>query len=158
MPDSTLRVLFICTGNTCRSPMAEALARKTLADRLGCEPGELVSRGYRVLSAGVAAGDGDAASGEAVEAVRTLGASLDEHRSQLLGVDLVAQADELIAMTRGHLLAILTRYPAIGGTMRLLGGVGGDVNDPIGGPPEMYVACAAKIHEYVERLSKELVR
>jgi L-threonylcarbamoyladenylate synthase len=101
---------------------------------------------------------GDAPTPEAVDVLRDLGSDLSSHRSQPLALDLVARADHLVAMTRSHLAAILTRYPVIGGAMRLLCGAEGDLDDPIGGDREVYVACARTIRRHLDRLIGEMVR
>ena len=95
-------VVFVCTGNTCRSPLAEGLFKARLAGRLGCTAAELPERGFHVLSAGMAAMSGGPAADEAVAVARSYGADLTGHRSRPLAPDLAAQADYLIAMTRGH--------------------------------------------------------
>jgi protein-tyrosine phosphatase len=141
------RVVFVCTGNTCRSPLAEALCKKRLAARLGCSVDELPARGFLVLSAGLAAMMGGEAAPEAVETARELGADLAGHRSQPLTRELLAQADHVIAMTRGHLRA-LAGQP--GPAPRLLAPE--DIPDPIGGPPEVYRECARRIEAALEEL------
>ena len=81
---SPYTIVFVCTGNTCRSPLAEALFKKKLADRLGCPVEELSRRGFLVISAGLAAMMGAAAADEAVEAAQDYGADLSGHLSRPL--------------------------------------------------------------------------
>ncbi len=138
-------ILFVCTGNTCRSPLAEALCRRLLAERLGCAVQELPRRGYVITSAGLATGGGEPATSEAVEVAREHGADLSQHQSQPLSLELLAAADHVIAMTRGHLRALTAHTTDGGGTLRLLMADGSDVADPIGGPGEVYRACAEQI-------------
>jgi len=77
-------ILFVCTGNLCRSPMAAGIAKRYLADRLGVDEAQLQRAGYRVLSAGTAALEGTPASPEAVEVMKELGIDISSHRSQAL--------------------------------------------------------------------------
>src|SRR5262249_12973503 len=113
-------ILFVCTGNTCRSPLAEGLSKKLLADRLGGAVEELRARGYWVLSAGVAAYGGGPATAESVEVATELGADLGAHRSRPINPQLLAAADDVIAMTRAHADALAARYAGVGPTVRLL--------------------------------------
>jgi len=120
-------ILFVCTGNTCRSPMAEYLFRA----RLGPESD------WRAESAGVAAVAGRSASPEAVEALRERGIDLTPHRSRPLTQALAESAALIIAMTEGHAQEIRDRFPAVRDRVRLLTSFGvvpqePDIPDPIG--------------------------
>ena len=75
-----LRIAFACTGNTCRSPMAEGLLKKQLADHIGCAVDKIDGEGFRVVSAGTYAVDGAPATPEAVEAMAELGIDIQSHR------------------------------------------------------------------------------
>ena len=145
------RVLFVCTGNTCRSPMAKALCRRLLADTLGCALEELAERGYEVDSAGMAAHAGSEASPEAAVIVRQRGSDLARHRSQPLTVDLLARADHLFLMTYDHLRMLRSVRGLVGPMPQLLSPEGEDVTDPIGHPEEVYVECADQIEEMLKR-------
>jgi protein-tyrosine phosphatase len=123
-----------------------------LADRLGCEPDELETRGFTVRSAGVAALPGDVASPAAVEAARELGADLSAHQSRPVNPELLAAATHVVAVTRGHAAALMMRYPRVGPEPDLLCGPDDDLPDPIGGDLETYRACARAIRGHLERL------
>ena len=154
-PPPVRSILFVCTGNTCRSPLAEALCKRMLADRLGCSPAELPSRGYVVRSAGVAALPGDVASGLAAVVGQEFGADLSEHRSRPLNSELLAEATDVVAMTRSHALAVTMRYPGAGPTPTLFCGDDPDLDDPIGGELEVYRNCARTIERHLDRLIRE---
>jgi protein-tyrosine phosphatase len=153
---SVCLIVFVCTGNTCRSPLSEALFKKQLADRLGCPPEALPQRGFFVLSAGLAAMMGGGAAAEAVAVAREFGADLSGHASRPLSADLAAQADYLIAMTRGHLLALAAQFPRSGVRPRLLSPEGDDVADPIGCEEPVYRECARQVWRHLEALVNEL--
>lgn len=151
------RVVFVCTGNTCRSPMAGALCQRLLADTLGINVGDLTAAGFEIASAGMAAAEGDPASIEAVEVAQSFGADLSGHRSQPLNMELVDRADHLLTMTTGHLRMLQSLRLPVGPEPQLLSIHGDDVSDPIGGPLEMYRACAEQIRRCLrERLPQIL--
>jgi protein-tyrosine-phosphatase len=143
-------VLFVCTGNTCRSPLAEAVCKRLLADRLNCAPDELAGRGFHVNSAGVMAYPGEAASEGAVIAGGEMGADLAAHRSRPVNPELLANATHVVAMTRGHLAVLTVRFPSVGPPAVVLAD-GHDIPDPIGGELDEYRACARLIADHLDR-------
>jgi protein-tyrosine phosphatase len=148
-------VVFVCTGNTCRSPMAEAICKRLLADRLGCTPDELPARGWVIASAGLAAMDGMPAAREAVEAVRVHGGDLSAHSSRPLDEDLVGRADVLFGMTHGHVEPLREALASHSVEVRLLSADGDDIHDPIGQPAAAYEACARQMRGCIEKLLAE---
>ena len=142
---ASCRIVFICTGNTCRSPLAAALCRKLLANRLGCSQAELAGRGFVVQSAGLAAIFGAEATPEAVAVATAHGADLGEHKSQSLSLEMLVWADHLLTMTQGHLRLLECLELEVGPRPRLLSPQGIDVDDPLGGGPEVYQACADQL-------------
>lgn len=133
-------IVLVCTGNTCRSPMAETLLREQLRQKLGSEDA------VRVLSAGVAAGMGSGASPQAVEVMGARNLDLTGHSSRPLDDAVMNVADLVLTMTRGHRAAILTAWPNMQDHVHTLRRDGGDISDPVGMPVEVYESCAEQIN------------
>ena len=142
-------VLFVCTGNTCRSPMAEGIAKRLLAEMKRVPIDQLEAAGVRVRSAGTMTGGGSAASPEAVEAMKQVGIDINQHTSSALTEDLIQDADAIYTMTDSHRQGVLMLSPsAAEKTQRLDPAT--DVMDPIGGPLELYKQTAEMIRKGVE--------
>jgi protein-tyrosine phosphatase len=153
---NVVSILFVCTGNTCRSPMAEAIARKMLADRLSVKDADLESRGYRVVSAGTAAGRGGAATEEAEQAVRAFGADLSRHESRPVSVAMVEESDRVYVMTERHRKVLVEWMPEHSAKIQLLDPRGVDIDDPVGAPLALYRDCARQIHESLKIRLEEI--
>lgn len=139
-------MLFVCTGNTCRSPMAEAIARSV---------GRAIGAGVESQSAGVGALAGAGVSPEAVKAVRGLGLDPPAGRARPLSAGIIASADEIYVMTRAHQRAVLSLDPSAASKTRLLDPAGRDVPDPIGSPQERYDEVARALRTMIERRLQE---
>ena len=127
-------ILFICTGNTCRSPMAAAMARKM---------------GLQAESAGLSAFPGMPATPQAIRAAYRHGADLTEHRAQLVDEKLIARADTICPMTRSHALSLLARFPGCAGKIippEL------EIPDPYGGDDATYESCIQSLIEMVGKM------
>jgi len=144
-------VLFVCTGNICRSPMAEGLFRRALRGR----------NEFRVLSAGVGAVDGLPPSEYAVRALRDLGVDISKQRSRMLTAELVHQADYIFGMTHSHVDAITLLYPQAAEKTFLLrefdetlDSYENDISDPIGGSYDVYLSCRDQIEQGIASMLK----
>lgn len=153
---ATAAILFVCTGNTCRSPMAEGICRQMLAKRFGCSAEELTQRGVVIQSAGTLGYAGGRASPEAIEVCRRMGIDISQHRSHGLSPELIHPADYIFVMAAQHLEAVRAMSPADVSKAVLLNPEG-DIADPLGGTLADYEAAAATITRALERRLTEVV-
>ena len=144
-------ILFICTGNVCRSPMAEALFRRAVSGR-----GE-----FRVLSAGLGAMDGQPPTPHSVRAMDELGVDISAQRSRMLTTELVREADLILGMTHSHVDTVVLLYPPAAEKTFLLREFDEtlepyekDISDPIGGSYPVYVECRDQIEQGIVSLLK----
>lgn len=144
-----MHITFVCTGNTCRSPVAEAIARRAIAER--------GMAGVTVGSAGTAAIDGAAASVGARRTAAEAGLSLDGHRSAPLTEEVVAASALVLCMDGSH----LWRARELGGGPECLlladmAGESGEVGDPFGGSDEIYRATLRELERLVHGVLKNV--
>ena len=144
-------ILFVCTGNICRSPMAEGLLRHALRGR----------DDFRVRSAGVGAMDGLAPSEHAKRALKEIGIDISRQRSQMLSASLVTEADYIFGMTHSHVDAITLLYPQAAEKTFLLRefdetleNYEKDISDPIGQSYQVYQNCRDQIEQGIASIMK----
>lgn len=140
-----MTILFVCTGNTCRSPMAMALFRLKGTD-------------VKAESAGIFAQNGQPASAEAVIACQKLGADLSGHKSRRITPEIIADADIIAAMTASHKFQLL-----LNGcpqekifTLSELTDILGDIPDPFGQSQEIYDQTARILLKHIDVLALKL--
>jgi len=147
-----MRILFVCTGNTCRSPLAEAIARRMLA--------ESGKDNITVESAGTQAWDGSPASDEALLVGVERNLDLSEHRSRLLTPEIIQANDLILAMSPVHLAAVKQMDPSA--NVYLFGGYGaGDesghsIADPFGGNLDDYRSTADELEEELKGILERI--
>lgn len=160
IPPALLKnVLFVCTGNTCRSPLAEVLFRDLVKDRAD----------FKVGSAGVGAFSGQPASRYSAALAGEKGLDLSRHQSRAVTVDLVESATHIVAMSRSHVAAILSDYPEADDKIYLISEFaaddrlrGRDLADPFGGDLAEYRHTLEQLEKmlpsvlaYIEQTWKE---
>ena len=153
---SQIQFLFVCTGNTCRSPMAEGIFRKYLAEKLQCNVDGLDKMGYKVSSAGIIGSVGYPASAEAVTACAAKGVDIKAHRNKGLSRELIEASDIIFAMEQIHRDRVIILDPKAANKCFLLAGNTG-IPDPIGQPQQSYDKCGNLIEKAVQKRISELV-
>ncbi len=152
---SRFKILFICTGNTCRSPMAEGALRALLEGRN--------IDTIEVMSAGTAVAPGSPATMYAAEAVKTWNADISRHKARPLSPELIEEADLILVMTPNHYHAVMTMVPEADEKTFLLkkypdaGEEGEGVADPIGGSLDQYNQTFLEIGEELGRILPDLI-
>ena len=140
--------LFVCSGNTCRSPMAAAIGNAEIAARLPKPIAALGAPGLLALSAGISVSAGAPMTAEAQQALQTIGVPVPPHSARNLTVELAHQVDKIFCMTQAHRNAVVTMVPAMAAKTQCLD-PNGDVDDPIGKGATAYLNCAERIHSLV---------
>jgi tRNA threonylcarbamoyl adenosine modification protein (Sua5/YciO/YrdC/YwlC family) len=158
LEDAARILLFVCTGNLCRSPLAAALAARDLAAAAGCAPSDLPARGWAALSAGTGAVPGRPATPETVAEGTRRGADLSRHRSRPLTPTLVDRADRIWVMEAAQRRTLLAFAAEAGPRVATLAPSGADVPDPFGRGAEAYSRTADLIERAVAERVKELLK
>ncbi len=150
MDQLNIRVLFVCTGNTCRSPMAEGLTRAWEQRR--------TPNGLTVLaeSAGVAAGQEYPASEQTIEVLRERGIDLGAHRSKMITPEMIDRADVVLTMTPSHAQAVMEIAPGSAYKVFPLDPLH-PIGDPIGQPIEVYREVADQLETLIDARLKEII-
>lgn len=153
-----MRVCFVCTGNTCRSPMAAAVANALAAKQLEAFPETVRSRlspAVEAISAGLAAAEGEPIAKNAILALEAAGVpplpeqDYHAHVARSLTPELAAQCDRIVGLSGSHVMGLLMQYPQFAGRIT---GMPKEISDPWGQDLSVYEACLAEITEGVKAL------
>ena len=153
-----LRVCFVCTGNTCRSPMAQAVANALARETVNALPEAVRASAVppvAAFSAGLYACDGEPIAANAVKALERAGvepspnADYHKHTAHTLTAEEVDRYDLLVGLGGGHVMELMMRYPAA--AQRIVG-MPQSISDPWGGDLDVYTACLEEITRGVREL------
>lgn len=142
-----MNILFVCTGNTCRSPMAAGLMNKVAVEK---------NLDVRIESAGLFANEGENASSEAIIAMHSFGVDLTGHHAQMINEELIEKSDLILTMTPAHKMV----FEGVAGdktyTLCEYAGIDGDIDDPFGGDVDDYIKTAEEIQKAVLNVAKRI--
>ena len=157
MSENPFRVLFVCSGNSCRSPIAEGLLRMKLPSRLQTE--------VEIQSAGTLGINGMPATDHAISMVEELGSDIHGHRSQGVTHELISRTDLVLAMAGEHIAFLQRHFPSYRENFFLLRRFANDhppadpdIADPVGMSKAIYRNCAQLIAEELDRVLPAIVK
>lgn len=149
-----MKIVFVCTGNTCRSSMADVLARNWL--RINAPQ----NTNTQVTSAGVAAFSGSPASQQAIQVMAERGLDLSYHKARQFSGELLEHSDIVFTVTANHRRALAAKFPQAAAKIHVLaefaGFTGVDIADPFGQSVDVYRKCAAQMEELIDRAFNKL--
>ncbi|NMA86582.1 MAG: low molecular weight protein arginine phosphatase [Tissierellia bacterium] len=148
-----MNILFVCTGNTCRSPMAQGILEDMAKEK---------GLGIVVKSAGVYALDGSNASVNAIRALREDNIDISNHRASIVHRDLIEEADLILTMGKSHKDILVSKYGFAQDKIHILNefiyGIEKDIIDPFGGSIQVYNNTKYELYNAMEELLKKLMR
>lgn len=143
-----MNIVFVCTGNTCRSPLAEGILKKIVGD----------TDDIKVLSRGLAATEFSKASDNSIRAAMQFGVDISNHRSHILTQDDVYSADLVLTMTSSQAQAIRNALPGESSKVYSIDEYTGcgDIDDPYGGDYDVYLKCASQLMDAAKEIYQKI--
>jgi len=145
------KILFVCTGNTCRSSMAEAIFNNMAQEKGNSD--------MKATSAGIEAIDGMPANDKAIDTLKARGIDMSAHKSRKIRSSHIEESDLVLAMTRLHKVRLLSEYPKAQGKVFTLLEYADDnskldIADPYGQSPEVYERCANELEKAIKSVTR----